>query len=141
LIAAGDFEAFCNQEIKQLREQQPFSSGFVRLALRYRATIVPVAVVGAEEIYPLVGRVRAVGKLVGIPYLPVTPFFPLLGPLGMIPLPTKWMMRFGKPIVLDASPRQSHDGTAVRAIAEQIRLRVQRMVGDLLRRRERLFSS
>jgi 1-acyl-sn-glycerol-3-phosphate acyltransferase len=118
---------------------QPFSSGFVRLALRHRATIVPVAVVGAEEIYPLVGRMRAVGKLVGIPYLPVTPFFPLLGPLGMIPLPTKWMIRFGKPIVLDASPRQSHDGTAVRAIAERMRLRVQRMVRDLLRRRDRLF--
>lgn len=118
---------------------QPFSSGFVRLALRHRATIVPVAVVGAEEIYPLVGRVRALGKLIGIPYLPVTPFFPFLGPLGMIPLPTKWMMRFGKPIVLDASPRQSHDGTAVRAIAEQIRLRVQRMVRALLRRRDGVF--
>jgi 1-acyl-sn-glycerol-3-phosphate acyltransferase len=118
---------------------QPFSSGFVRLALRYQATIVPVAVVGAEEIYPLIGRVRALGKLLGIPYLPVTPFFPLLGPLGMIPLPTKWMMRFGKPIVLDAPPRRSHDGATVRALAEQIRVRVQQMVRDLLRRRDGVF--
>ncbi len=118
---------------------QPFSSGFVRLALRSRATLVPVAVVGAEEIYPMVGRVRALGKLVGVPYLPVTPFFPFLGPLGLIPLPTKWMMRFGKPFVLDESPRRSHDGAAVRAIAEQIRVRLQQMVRTLLRRRDGVF--
>lgn len=118
---------------------QPFSSGFVRLALRYRAAIVPVAVVGAEEIYPLVGRARAIGKLVGIPYLPVTPFFPLLGPLGMIPLPTKWRIRFGKPIVFDGSRRRSHDGTTVRALAEQVRLRIQQMVRRLLRQRDGVF--
>ncbi len=119
---------------------QPFSSGFVRLALRYHAAIVPVAVVGAEEIYPLVGRVRAIGKLVGIPYLPVTPFFPLLGPLGMIPLPSKWMMRFGKPIILDGASRDSHDGATVRTLAEQVRLRIQRMVRALLRRRDGVFA-
>jgi 1-acyl-sn-glycerol-3-phosphate acyltransferase len=119
---------------------QPFSSGFVRLALRHHATIVPVAVVGAEEIYPLVGRVRAFGRLVGVPYLPVTPFFPLLGPLGMIPLPSKWMMRFGTPIVFDGSARHSHDGATVRALAEQVRVRVQRMVRALLRRRDGVFS-
>jgi len=118
---------------------QPFSSGFVRLALPHRATIVPVAVIGAEDIYPLVGRVRALSKLVGVPYLPVTPFFPLLGPLGMIPLPTKWTIRFGKPIVLDAPPRRSHDSVAVRAMAEQIRVRVQQMVRALLRRRDGVF--
>ncbi len=119
---------------------QPFSSGFVRLALRYHATIVPVAVVGAEEIYPLVGRVRAFGKLIGIPYLPVTPFFPLLGPLGMIPLPSKWMMRFGAPIVLDGPARHSHDGATVRALAEQVRVCIQRMVRTLLRRRDRVVG-
>jgi len=118
---------------------QPFSSGFIRLALRHRARIVPVAVIGAEEIYPLLGRVRAISKLVGVPYLPVTPFFPLLGPLGMIPLPTKWTIRFGKPIVLDAPPRRSHDTVAVRAMAEQVRVRVQQMVRALLRRRAGVF--
>jgi 1-acyl-sn-glycerol-3-phosphate acyltransferase len=118
---------------------QPFSSGFVRLALRHRAQIVPVAVVGAEEIYPLVGKIRGLGKLLGIPYVPVTPFFPWLGPLGAIPLPTKWYIRFGKPLVLDGSPQRSHDGTAVRAIAERVRAHVQRMVRDLLRRRDGVF--
>ncbi len=118
---------------------QPFSGGFVRLALRFGAPIVPVAVVGAEEIYPLLGRVRALGKLLGAPYLPVTPFFPLLGPLGLIPLPTKWQIRFGKPIVLAPTSRSRLDGTAVRVIAEQVRRRVQGMLRDLLRVRESVF--
>ena len=107
---------------------QPFSTGFVRLALRHRVPIVPVAVVGAEEIYPLVGRSAALGKLIGAPYVPLTPFFPLLGPLGAIPLPSKWTIRFGKPVVLEAPRRGRTDGTAVRAMAESVRRRVRRML-------------
>lgn len=119
---------------------QPFSGGFVRLALRFGAPIVPVAVVGAEEIYPLVGRLKGLGKLIGAPYLPVTPFFPFLGPLGLIPLPSKWQIRFGKPIVLPpAPPHDRIDGTAVRALAEQVRRRVQTMVRTLLKERDSVF--
>ena len=118
---------------------QPFSGGFVRLALRFGAPVVPVAVVGAEEIYPLVGRLKRIGALLGAPYLPVTPFFPLLGPLGLIPLPTKWQIRFGKPIVLGTGSRERLDGTAVRAAAEQVRRRVQSMVRALLRERDSVF--
>lgn len=118
---------------------QPFSGGFVRLALRFGAPVVPVAVVGAEEIYPLVGRLQGIGKLFGAPYLPVTPFFPLLGPLGLIPLPTKWRIRFGKPMVLGSTGQQRLDGTAVRVAAEQVRRRVQSMVRTLLRDRDSVF--
>jgi 1-acyl-sn-glycerol-3-phosphate acyltransferase len=118
---------------------QPFSGGCVRLALRFGAPIVPVAVVGAEEIYPLVGRLQAIGQYFGAPYLPVTPFFPLLGPLGLIPLPSKWRIRFGKPIVLDHGPPERMDGTAIRALAEQVRRRVQGMVRGLLDERDSIF--
>lgn len=118
---------------------QSFSTGFVRLALRFRAPVVPVAVVGAEEIYPLIGRVRSLGEWIGAPYLPVTPFFPLLGPLGVLPLPTKWTIRFGKPIVFEPPPGRL-DGTAVRAMAEQVRRRVQTMVRGLLRERTSIFQ-
>ena len=118
---------------------QPFSGGFVRLALRFGAPIVPVAVVGAEEIYPLVGRLRGIGKMMGAPYLPVTPFFPLLGPLGLIPLPSKWRIRFGKPIILAPTPHDRLDGMAVRAMAEQVRRRVQTMVRGLLKERDSVF--
>lgn len=118
---------------------QPFSGGFVRLALRFGAPVVPVAVVGAEEIYPLVGRLKRIGQMLGAPYLPVTPFFPLLGPLGLIPLPTKWRIRFGKPILLGTGGDDRLDGTAVRAAAEQVRRRVQSMVRALLRERDSVF--
>jgi 1-acyl-sn-glycerol-3-phosphate acyltransferase len=118
---------------------QPFSSGVVRLALRYQAPLVPVAVVGAEEIYPLIARVPALGRLIGAPHLPVTPFFPWLGPLGLIPLPTKWLIRFGKPIVFPSAPGRSREGVAIRAMAEQMRELVQQMVRQLLHRRRSLF--
>ncbi len=119
---------------------QPFSGGCIRLARRFGAPVVPVAVVGAEEIYPLVGRLKAIGQFLGAPYLPVTPFFPLLGPLGLVPLPSKWRIRFGKPIVVDRTPAdRPDDGTAIRVLAEQVRSRVQGMVRQLLEERESIF--
>ncbi len=77
-----------------------FSPGFVRLALALDVPVVPVAVVGAEEIYPMVGRAEGVAKLFGVPYLPITPFFPVLGLICALTLPTKWFIRFGKPLRL-----------------------------------------
>jgi 1-acyl-sn-glycerol-3-phosphate acyltransferase len=115
-----------------------FSAGFARLALGLDVPIVPVAVVGAEEIYPLVGRVEGIGKALGMPYVPVTPFFPLLGLLGTLPLPTKWYIRFGKPIRLSAADGQSH---LQRAQQESVRCRrtIQAMVGRLRRSRQSVF--
>ena len=72
--------------------------GFVELALRTGSPIIPVAVVGAEEIYPKIGDAGAVGRLIGAPFLPITPTFPWLGPLGLIPLPSKWRIEFCEPI-------------------------------------------
>ncbi len=66
--------------------------GFVSAALRTGVPIVPLSVVGAEEIYPLVGNVPALARLLGVPYIPITPLFPLLGPLGLVPLPSKWLL-------------------------------------------------
>ena len=117
---------------------RPFSPGFVRLALSLDVPIVPVAVVGAEEIYPLVGRAEGVGKLFGMPYVPLTPFFPLLGVLGTLPLPTKWFMHFGRPIRL--APVEG-EARWQRARHEAIRVRrtIQSMVGRLKRRRQSVF--
>ncbi|HYY77724.1 MAG TPA: 1-acyl-sn-glycerol-3-phosphate acyltransferase [Actinomycetes bacterium] len=72
--------------------------GFVEVALRTGAPIVPVAVVGSEEIYPMVANLRRLARLLGFPYFPVTPTFPALGPLGAIPLPSKWTIEFCPPI-------------------------------------------
>src|SRR3954463_12538923 len=69
--------------------------GFVAAALRTGAPIIPCSIVGAEEIYPILGNLKPVARLIGAPYVPITPTFPLLGPLGLIPLPSKWIIEFG----------------------------------------------
>jgi 1-acyl-sn-glycerol-3-phosphate acyltransferase len=117
---------------------RPFSPGFARMALALDVPVVPVAVVGAEEIYPLVGRAESVGKLLGMPYVPITPFFPVLGILGALPLPTKWYIRFGKPIRHNAMDDEARYVRA-RLEAMRVRRRLQAMVTRLKQRRKSLF--
>lgn len=115
--------------------------GFVSLCLETRAPLVPVSVIGAEEAHPVIARAVTAGRLLGLPYLPITPTFPWLGLLGLLPLPSKWTIRFGEPIDLAAL----HDGcdpedpALVGRLREEIRQRVQRMVLDGLRRRRSIF--
>ncbi len=116
----------------RLRE---FNPGFARLAMRHGIPVVPIAVVGAEEIYPVVGRSEEVGKSFGLPYLPITPFFPLFGVLGALPLPTKWFIRVGKPIRL----AQSTDDRAAAREAVLVRRKLQAMVTRLKQRRRSIF--
>ena len=115
-----------------------FTPGFARLAFSLDVPIIPVAVVGAEEIYPLVGRAEGVGKMLGMPYVPITPFFPMLGLLGTVPLPTKWFIRFGKPIRLAAVSEETR-WLQARIEAVRIRRAVQAMVTRLKRRRQSVF--
>jgi 1-acyl-sn-glycerol-3-phosphate acyltransferase len=115
-----------------------FSPGFARLALTADVPIIPVAVVGAEEIYPVVGRIEGIGRLLGAPYVPLTPFFPLLGLLGAVPLPTKWFIRFGKPIRLSAADGEARWQRA-RVEAVHLRRKIQAMVTRLRARRRSVF--
>ena len=80
---------------------QKMGTGFVRLALESKAPIVPVAIIGSEETYPAVHDAKTLAKLLGAPYMPVTPFWPLLGPLGAVPLPVQIDLHFGEPIYLE----------------------------------------
>ena len=116
--------------------------GFVRLALRTGAPIVPCAVVGAEEIHPNLMTANWVGRPLGLPYLPITPTFPLLGPLGFVPLPTKWTIDFAEPIdVTDYGPEGADDPILVNRLSEQVRAVIQRMIdGRLARRRSIWFG-
>jgi 1-acyl-sn-glycerol-3-phosphate acyltransferase len=116
--------------------------GFVRVALRTGTPIVPCAIVGAEEIHPVVGKADWVGRPFGLPYFPLTPTFPWLGPLGLVPLPTKWSIDFGEPIDLgEHGPEGAEDPILVNRIAESVRERIQRMVdGRLARRRSIWFG-
>jgi 1-acyl-sn-glycerol-3-phosphate acyltransferase len=116
--------------------------GFVRLALRTRAPIIPCAVVGAEEIHPVLAKANWVGKPFGLPYFPITPTFPALGPLGFVPLPTKWSLDFADPVPMDAyGPEAAEDPILVNHLSEQIRGTVQKMIdGRLARRRSIWFG-
>jgi 1-acyl-sn-glycerol-3-phosphate acyltransferase len=123
---------------------QPFHTGFVRLSLQLRVPIIPAAVVGAEEIYPVIGKWKRLGplkELLNVPYVPVTPLFPLFGIAGMIPLPTKWHIRFGAPMHFYENRRLSPTPHAktIRVLAERTRRQIQTMVHALLAQRESIF--
>ncbi|HVX55199.1 lysophospholipid acyltransferase family protein [Nocardioides sp.] len=114
--------------------------GFVSAALRTGVPIIPLSVVGAEEIYPLVGNIPALAKVLGVPYLPITPFFPLLGPLGMIPLPSKWLMEFGEPIRTDEyDASAADDPMLVFNVTDQVRETIQQTLYSLLMQRQSVF--
>ena len=114
--------------------------GFVSAALRTGVPIIPCSVVGAEEIYPLVGNVPALARLLGVPYLPITPFFPWLGPLGMVPLPSKWLIEFGEPIGTDSyDAGAADDPMLVFNVTDQVRETIQQTLYTLLMRRRSVF--
>lgn len=107
--------------------------GFVSSAMRAGVPIVPVSIVGAEEIYPLVGNVPSLARLLGLPYLPITPFFPLLGPLGLIPLPSRWIIEFGEPVRTDAyEPDAADDPMLLFNVTDQVRETIQQTLYKLL---------
>lgn len=103
--------------------------GFVKLGLRTSTPVVPVAIVGGEEASPILARVEYLAKAVGIPYLPVTPTFPLLGPAGLLPAPTKWKIFFGEPIDLAGhDPAEADDEVLVGRVTERVRSEIQAML-------------
>ncbi|SFA99531.1 1-acyl-sn-glycerol-3-phosphate acyltransferase [Amycolatopsis marina] len=129
---------------------KPFSSryklqrfgrgGFVSAALRCGVPIIPCAIVGAEEIYPKIGDLKPLARLLGLPYFPVTPFFPLLGPLGAVPLPTKWHIEFGSPIRTDSfEPDAEEDPMLVFNLTDQVRESIQQMLYRGLAQRRSIF--
>ena len=116
--------------------------GFVRIALRAGAPIIPCAVVGAEEIHPMIANADWIGRPFGFPYFPITPTFPALGPLGLVPLPTKWSIDFADPLDLSRhGPEAADDPILVNRLSEEVRSTIQRMIdGRLARRRSIWFG-
>lgn len=114
--------------------------GFVRVALKTKAPLIPVAVVGAEETYISLHKSQTLAKLVGFPYFPISPTFPWLGPLGFIPLPTKWYIEIGEAILTDQYPEGSENNLMlVSQLTDQVRETVQNMINDRLRIRKSIF--
>ncbi|WP_406297296.1 acyltransferase family protein [Embleya sp. NBC_00888] len=114
--------------------------GFVSAALRTQVPIVPCSIVGAEEIFPMVGNVRTLARLLNLPYFPITPTFPLLGPLGLVPLPTRWRIEFGAPIHTDAYAEEAADDPmVVFNLTDEVRETIQHTIYRLLMQRRSVF--
>ncbi len=114
--------------------------GFVTAAIRARAPIVPVSVVGSEEIYPMMADLGPLARLAGLPYFPVTPFWPWLGPLGLVPLPSKWRIQFHPPIhVEDHPPAAADDHNLVMALSDTVRDTIQKGIYENLKLRRGVF--
>ena len=115
--------------------------GFIKLALRARAPIIPVAIVGSEESIPMLRKITWLTKPLGVPYIPITPAFPWFGPLGLLPAPSKWTMHFGEPIDVAAAydPERAEDRLLVNKLADRVRTTIQTMVDESLARRRSVF--
>ena len=114
--------------------------GFVEIALRTGAPIVPVAIVGSEEIHPKLADAPLLARLAGMPFFPVTPTFPALGPLGAVPLPSRWRMEFCEPIDLsEFGPEAATDRALVFELSEHVRELIQQRVWENLAKRRSAF--
>ena len=114
--------------------------GFVSAALRTGTPIVPAAIVGAEEIYPILADLKPLARLLGLPYFPVTPTFPWLGPLGLVPLPSKWLIQFCPPIPTAHLTEHADDPMVVYNLADQVRETIQAALHTLLEKRPDPFG-
>ncbi|BBX04859.1 hypothetical protein BST36_08870 [Mycolicibacterium moriokaense] len=148
LLAAGELTAVFPEGYKGLGKRfkdryklQRFGrGGFVSAALRTRAPIVPCSIVGSEEIYPMVADVKLLARLLGLPYFPVTPLFPLAGPVGLIPLPSKWHIQFGEPIyTADYDEAAADDPMVTFELTDHVRETIQQTLYQLLANRRNAF--
>lgn len=148
LLAAGELTAVFPEGYKGLGKRfkdryklQRFGrGGFVSAALRSKAPIVPCSIVGSEEIYPMLTDVKLLARLLGVPYFPITPLFPLAGPAGLMPLPSKWHIAFGEPIeTTDYDPGAAEDPMVTFELTDQVRETIQQTLYRLLATRRNMF--
>jgi len=111
---------------QRYRLQRFGRGGFVEAAIRAGAPIIPISVVGSEEIYPMIADLQPLARLVGMPYFPLTPTFPILGPLGLVPLPSRWRIQFHEPIRTDlCAPADADDRRMVMTLSDKVRDSIQ----------------
>lgn len=124
---------------KRYQLQQFGQGGFVAVAAAAKVPIIPVAVVGAEEAYPMLANFEPLARALKLPYFPVTPTFPWLGLAGAVPLPSKWIIEFGEPIIPEDLPSPYVEMSVLES-AQAIRLQIQEMVDALLVERGDAFQ-
>jgi len=119
-----------------------FNVGFVELSLMYKTPIVPTAVIGAEEQYPYMMNVKPLARILNLPYFPLSPFFPLLGPIGMLPLPTKYLIQYGEPFHFyrEYGPDAVQSPDTIRMLARKVRVQIEEMLAEGLKNRKGIFG-
>jgi len=116
-------------------ELQEFGLGFMRLALKTEAPIVPVAVVGGEEQYVNVGNVDRLAKLLHLPVFPVVPQW--LVPGLQLPLPVKYRIYFGEPLRFSGDP--DDEDAVIDHKVQIVRANIRLMLDAGLRKRRSIF--
>ena len=114
--------------------------GFAATAIRDHVPLIPCAIVGAEEIYPMIGNAKPIADLLRLPYFPITPTFPWLGPLGVVPLPSNWIIEFSKPVPTCDLSEVGDDDEQLADVADQVRDTIQARLDDLVTERGPAFS-
>ncbi|HKB31882.1 MAG TPA: lysophospholipid acyltransferase family protein [Streptosporangiaceae bacterium] len=149
LLRLGELVGVCPEGYKGLGK--PFSQrynlqrfgrgGFAASAIGAGVPIIPCAIVGAEEIFPMLGNARPIARLLGLPYFPITPLFPWFGPIGAIPLPSRWLIGFGEPVPTDGYEAGAADDPAiVFELTDQVREIIQQLLRQLLAERGNAFG-
>ncbi len=148
LLAAGELVGTFPEGFKGIGK--PFSEryqlqrfgrgGFVRTALQAGVPIIPCAIVGAEEIYPMLGNSPTLARALRLPYFPITPLFPWLGPVGAVPLPSNWIIEFCEPVPMSRLQNPEPDEDLVADLADQVRDTVQAKLDKLVVERGPAFG-
>lgn len=134
------FKGLGKRYSERYRLQRFGRGGFVSTAVRSQVPIVPVSIVGSEEIYPMISNASSLARTLGFPYFPITPLFPWLGVLGLIPLPSKWIIEFGEAITTDEMPAgAADDPVLILQITDQVRITIQNTLYRLLDDRPGVF--
>jgi 1-acyl-sn-glycerol-3-phosphate acyltransferase len=125
---------------ERYRLQRFGRGGFARTALQAAVPMVPCAIVGAEEIYPMVANAEQLARTLRLPYFPVTPLFPWLGPIGAVPLPSKWIIEFSAPVQAAGQPSPEPDDEVVSVLADRVRDTIQERLDVLVAERGPAFG-
>lgn len=116
---------------------QDFGLGFMRLALETNTPIVPFAVVGSEEQAPGIANLESVAAMLNMPAFPVTLTWPLMGPLGILPLPVRYHIEFGQAMHFEGDYNDEDD--AINRKVEEVKDSIQSMLRRGLAERTSIF--
>lgn len=126
-----------NKTWSQRYRLQRFGQGFMRLALETNTPIVPAVVIGAEEQAPTFYNAKSIGRMFGLPAFPITPTNPLFPGIGLLPLPTRYRIRFGEPMAFEGNANDEDD--VILEKVSHVKNQMQQMIDEGLREREHIF--